>query len=201
MTIDSKYINEYTKRANEIQNIIINAYLDYYRLFYLKPYLEKYKPVDLEDYTILAPARDLLNSIVRTFQEEFILIVCSLENDDVKGNSIKQLKAHLREYILNFDACSKSILKMPKADEKLRTARNQSIAHIDFNNSDDKISIDEVKNRLDKLKECFNSYLFGETVKYKIEDSLIDRIKIHSDVGVQHLLSGFVNAFCKQNYS
>lgn len=198
--INSKYKQEYEKRTNEIHNVIINAYSDYYNLIHITPYLEKYKPCDNEECWLILPARVLINSIVRTFQEELILIICSLENRDKDANSITQLKARLHEYILNFNQYSKSILKIPKNNTKnIEKARNKAIAHIDFNNDCDNVSIEEIKDRLDVLTNCFNSYLFGETDRYKIDENLLNKIIKESEIGVQQLFCGFVSYICNRN--
>lgn len=200
--INSKYKQEYEKRATDIHNVITHAYSDYYNLIYLTPYLEEYKSCDKEECQLMLPTKYLLNSIVRAFQEELILIVCSLDNKNKDSNSIIQLKAHLYKYILNFNLYSKSILKIPENTiTNIETARNKAIAHIDFYNESDKVSIKDVKDRLDTLTKCFNSFLFGETVKYKIDDNLIDKIVKQSEIGVQQLFSGFVSYICNRNKS
>lgn len=56
----------------------------------------------------------------------------------------------------------------------------------------------DVKNRLDILKDCFNSYLFDDMVQHKIDDSIIDKIVMESQIGVQQLFYGFVNWICNR---
>ena len=71
-----------------------------------------------------------MNSIVRTLQEEFILIVCSLENKDKTANSITQLKAKLHDYLIDFDSYKDNLPKMPPEDDNIKAVRNTAIAHI-----------------------------------------------------------------------
>ncbi len=101
--IKKEYREEYEKRVREIKNVFLNAYSDYYNLVYIEPYLEKYKSKSdiVDEKILLQPARHFMESIVRTIQEELILIVCSLENKDNKANSVTQLKAKLRNYLVN----------------------------------------------------------------------------------------------------
>lgn len=198
--IKEKYKKEYEKRVSELKNVILNAYSDYYNMVYIEPYLEKYKPQSDNEIEIkfLLPARNFMNSIVRTIQEEFILIICSLEDGDKESNSITQLKANLYNYLTNFSLHSKQLLKMPKIDEKFKNARDKAIAHFDFNCNSDKVFMIDVKNRLDILKDCFNSYLFDDMVQHKIDDSIIDKIVMESQIGVQQLFYGFVNWICNR---
>lgn len=203
--IKEKYRKEYEKRVSELKNVILNAYSDYHNMVHIEPYLEKYKPQSDNEIEIklLLPARNFMNSIVRTIQEEFILIVCSLEDSDSKSNSLERLyymlKDHKDPYLVNTDLYSKQMKKMPEKDiENIKYARDKAIAHFDFNCNSDKVFMIDVKNRLDILKDCFNSYLFGDMVQHKIDDSIIDKIVKESQIGVQQLFYGFVNWICNR---
>lgn len=187
--IKEEHIKEYEKRVSIIQNVIAYAYSDYYYLVHLEPYLEKYKPKTEAEAQILLPARNFMNSIVRTLQEEFILIVCSLENKDKTANSITQLKAKLHDYLIDFDSYKDNLPKMPPEDDNIKAVRNTAIAHINLDIKCKGTYIDDVKNRLNILKNCFNSYLFGDMVKYKINDDLIEKIIRETRRGVQELFN------------
>lgn len=197
--IKDEYRNEYEKRAKEIQSVFINAYFDYYHLRSLEPYLEKFQPKTDEEGALLLPARNFVNSVVRAIQEEFILIVCSLENDVNGANSVHQLKGKLHIFLDNFDLYSKKLFRLKKKDKSnIKDVRNQAIAHIDFDNICDKVSIEKVKNKIDLLKKCFNSCLFDEMIKYKIDDCMIEKIISQSEIGVQQFFSGFANLICNR---
>ena len=187
--IKEEHIKEYEKRVSIIQNVIAYAYSDYYYLVHLEPYLEKYKPKTEAEAQILLPARNFMNSIVRTLQEEFILIVCSLENKDKIANSITQLKAKLHDYLIDFDSYKDNLPKMPPEDDNIKAVRDTAIAHINLDIECKGAYIDDVKIRLDILKNCFNSYLFCDMIKYKINDDLIEKIKRETRRGVQELFS------------
>lgn len=188
--IKAEYREEYEKRANEIKNIISNAYGDYYCLVAIEQYLEKYK---LQGNSVgkemCLPAKKFMNTISRSIEEEFILVVCSLENKNNMANSITQLKAKLHSYLINFDSYKDNLPKMPPEDENIKAVRNAAIAHINFDIKCKGTYIDDVKNRLDILKDCFNSYLFDDMVKYKINDNLIEKIIMETRKGVQELFS------------
>lgn len=203
--IKEKYKKEYEKRVSELKNVILNAYSDYYNMVYIEPYLEKYKPQSDNEIEIkfLLPARNFMNSIVRTIQEEFILIICSLEDSDSKSNSLERLyymlKDHKDPYLVNTDLYSKQMKKTPEKEaENIKYARDKAIAHFDFNCNSDKVFMIDVKNRLDILKDCFNSYLFDDMVQHQIDDSIIDKIVMESQIGVQQLFYGFVNWICNR---
>lgn len=203
--IKGKYEKEYEKRVSEIWSVILNAYSDYYNLIHIEPYLEKYKKQsdNENEKMLLLPARKFMESIVRTIQEESILIICSLEDSDSKSNSLERLyymlKDHKDPYLVNTDLYSKQMKKMPEKDiENIKYARDKAIAHFDFNCNSDKVFMIDVKNRLDILKDCFNSYLFGDMVQHKIDDSIIDKIVKESQIGVQQLFYGFVNWICNR---
>lgn len=196
--IKEEFKGEYIERTSEIRNVIIKAYSDYYNLVHMEPYLEKYKARTVTEAIVLLPARNFMNSIVRTIQEEFILIVCSLENKDDKANSITQLKAKLHNYLVNFDSYKDGLLKMPPDDDNIKEVRNTAIAHINLNINCEGIYTQKVKDRLNILKNCFNSYLFGDATKYKIDDNLIEKIETESRIGVQQLFYGFVNWICNR---
>lgn len=209
--IKEKYKKEYEKRVSELKNVILNAYSDYYNMVYIEPYLEKYKPQSDNEIEIklLLPARNFMNSIVRTIQEEFILIICSLEDSDEKSNSLKRLyymlkgnkdsKDNKNTYLVNPDLYSKQMKEMPEKDaDNIKFARNKAIAHIQLKYKSKKVYMIKVKNRLDILKDCFNSYLFGDMVQHKIDDSIIDKIVKESQIGVQQLFYGFVNWICNR---
>lgn len=196
--IKEEYMKEYEKRVSIIKNVIAYAYSDYYHLVHIEPYLEKYKPKTEAEVQILLPARNFMNSIVRTIEKEFILIICSLEDGDTDSNSITQLKANLHNYLINFNSYSKQLLKLPKIDNNIKDARDKSIAHIDFNCGSDKVFMIKVKNRLDILKDCFNSYLFDDMVKYKINDDLLKKIETESQIEVEQFFSGFVHIICNR---
>ncbi len=196
--IKEEFKVEYIKRTSEIRNVILKAYSDYYNLVHMEPYLEKYKARTITEAIVLLPVRNFMNSIVRTIQEEFILIVCSLENKDDKANSITQLKAKLHNYLVNFDSYKDGLLKMPQDDDNIKEVRNTAIAHINLNIDCEGIYTQNVKDRLDVLKDCFNSYLFGDVTEYKIDDNLIEKIETESRIGVQQLFYGFVNRICNR---
>lgn len=198
--IKEEHIKEYEKRVSIIQNVIAYAYSDYYYLVHLEPYLEKYKPKTEAEVQILLPARNFMNSIVRTLQEEFILIICSLDDDNDKTNSIKQLHKKLKDsYLVNFDIYSKQMREMPEKDtDYIKFARNKAIAHIQFECKNKKVYMVKVKNRLEILKNCFNSYLFDDMVKYKINDNLLKKIETESQIGVAQFFSGLVNMICNR---
>lgn len=196
--IKEEHIKEYEKRVSIIQNVIAYAYSDYYYLVHLEPYLEKYKPKTEAEAQILLPARNFMNSIVRTLQEEFILIVCSLENKDKTANSITQLKAKLHDYLIDLDSYKDNLPKMPPEDDNIKAVRNTAIAHINLDIKCKGTYIDDVKNRLNILKNCFNSYLFDDMVKYKINDNLLKKIETESQIGVAQFFSGLVNMICNR---
>ena len=80
--------------------------------------------------------------------------------------------------------------EMPEKDtDYIKFARNKAIAHIQFECKNKKVYMVKVKNRLEILKNCFNSYLFGDMVKYKINDDLIEKIIRETRRGVQELFS------------
>ena len=199
--IKEEYREEYGKRVREIKNIFLNAYSDYYNLVYIEPYLKKYKSKSdiVDEKMLLQPARHFMESIVRTLQEEFILIICSLEDGYDNSNSLKRLSERLKNcYLINSDLYSKEMQEMPERDKNIKNARDKAIAHFDFNCNADKVFMTEVKNRLDILKNCFNSYLFGDMVKYKIDDNSIEKIATESRIGVEQLFYGFVNWICNR---
>lgn len=203
--IKEEYREEYEKRVREIKNVFLNAYSDYYNLVHIEPYLEKYKPRTVTEIIDLLPARNFMNSIVRTMQEEFILIICSLEDNydnshsHSNSNSLKRLSERLKNcYLINYDLYSKEIREMPERDKKIKDVRDKAIAHFDVDCKVDKLFMVDVKNRLDILKNCFNSYLFGDMVTYKIDDNSIGKIATESRIGVQQLFYGFVNMICNR---
>ena len=197
--IKEEYKEEYEKRTNEIKNIILNAYSDYYNLIYIEPYLEKFQPRNAEERTTFLPARNFINTIIRTFQAELILITCILEDDDKNSNSLTQLKSKLHNYLVDFNSCRKQLLKMPEKDKgDIKKARCEAIAHIQFNTNCNNVSIEKVKSRLDIFKDCFNSYLFGDAVKNKIDKKLMEKNEKQSQLGVYQLFSGFVGAICSR---
>ncbi len=199
--IKEEHREEYNKRASEIKNVILNAYGDYYSMVSIEPYFEKYKPQgnSVDEERLLSPAQKVMDTIVRAIQEEFILIICSLEDKDNKANSLIKLKEKLRDYLADFDVYKGGLNKMPSEDNNIKGARNAAIAHINFNIECERVYMKDVKNRLDVLKDCFNSYLFGDVAKYKIDKNLIEKIKMEAQVGVQELFSGFVSAICNKN--
>ena len=197
--IKDEYRDEYEKRAKEIQSIFINAYFDYYYLRSLEPYLEKFQPKTDDEVALLLPARNFVNSVVRAIQEEFILVICSLENKDGKANSLHQLKGRLHIFLDDFYLYQDSLLKMPTDDDNIKIVRNVAVAHINLNIECEGVYIEYVKNRLNILKDRFNSYLFDDMLKYKIDDNLIDKVATESRIGVQQLFSGFVSAICDKS--
>lgn len=197
--IKEEYKEEYEKRTSEIKNIILNAYSDYYNLIYIEPYLEKFQPRNADERTTFLPARVFINSIIRTFQAELILITWALEDDDKASNSLIQLKSKLHKYLVDFNSCRKQLLKMPEKDESdIKKARCEAIAHFQFNTDCNNVSIEKVKSRLDVFKDCFNSYLFGDAVKNKIDENLMEKNEKQSQLGVCQLFSGFVGAICSR---
>ena len=198
--IKKEYRKEYEQRVSKIRNIICNAYSDYYYLVSIEPYLEKYQPKAETEAQILLPARVFMNSIVRTLQEEFILIICSLDDNNNRTNSLKQLHKKLKDsYLVNFDIYSKQMREMPEKDtDYIKFVRNKAIAHIQFECKNKKVYMVKVKNRLDILKDCFNSYLFDDMVKYKINDNLLKKIETESQIGVAQFFSGFVHIICNR---
>ena len=130
-----------------------------------------------------------MNTIIRSIEEAFILIVCSLENKNKTANSITQLKAKLHDYLIDFDSYKDNLPKMPPEDDNIKAVRNTAIAHINLDIKCKETYIDDVKNRLDILKNCFNSYLFGDMVKYKINDDLIEKIIRETRRGVKKLFT------------
>jgi|GEM_PF-6174844 len=188
--IKEEYMKEYEKRVSIIKNIISNAYGDYYCILAIEQYLKKYKlQGNSVDYEMCLPAKKFMNTIIRSIEEEFILIVCSLENKDKTANSITQLKAKLHDYLIDFDSYKDNLPKMPPEDDNIKAVRNTAIAHINLDIECKGTYIDDVKNRLDILKNCFNSYLFCDMIKYKINDDLIEKIKRETRRGVQELFS------------
>lgn len=127
--IKGKYEKEYEKRVSEIWSVILNAYSDYYNLNHIEPYLEKYKKQsdNENEKMLLLPARKFMESIVRTIQEEFILIICSLEDSDSKSNSLERLyymlKDHKDPYLVNTDLYSNQMKKMPEKISKISNMR------------------------------------------------------------------------------
>lgn len=188
--IKEEYIKEYEKRVSIIKNVISNAYGDYYCIVAIEQYLKKYKlQSNSVDYEMCLPAKKFMNTIIRSIEEEFILIVCSLENKDKTANSITQLKAKLHDYLIDFDSYKDNLPKMPPEDDNIKAVRNTAIAHINLDIKCKGTYIDDVKNRLDILKNCFNSYLFGDMAKYKINYDLIEKIIRETRRGVQELFN------------
>lgn len=188
--IKEEYMKEYEKRVSIIKNVISNAYGDYYCIVAIEQYLKKYKlQGNSVDYEMCLPAKKFMNTIIRSIEEAFILIVCSLENKNKTANSITQLKAKLHDYLIDFDSYKDNLPKMPPEDDNIKAVRNTAIAHINLDIKCKGTYIDDVKNRLDILKNCFNSYLFGDMVKYKINDDLIEKIIRETRRGVQELFN------------
>lgn len=188
--IKKEYRKEYEQRVSIIKNVISNAYGDYYCIVAIEQYLEKYKlQGNSVDYEMRLPAKKFMNTIIRSIEEEFILIVCSLENKNKTANSITQLKAKLHDYLIDFDSYKDNLPKMPPEDDNIKAVRDTAIAHINLDIECKGTYIDDVKNRLDIMKNCFNSYLFGDMIKYKINDNLIEEIIKETRKGVQELFS------------
>ena len=57
--------------------------------------------------------------------------------------------------------------------------------------------IQEVKERVDNLRDCFNSYLFGDMTKYKIDNAIIDKIDNTCKVGVDMLFNCSMKKLCQ----
>lgn len=197
--IKEEYMKEYEKRVSIIKNVISNAYGDYYCIVAIEQYLKKYKlQGNSVDYEMCLPAKKFMNTIIRSIEEEFILIVCSLENKDKTANSITQLKAKLHDYLIDLDSYKDNLPKMPPEDDNIKAVRNTAIAHINLDIKCKGTYIDDVKNRLNILKNCFNSYLFDDMVKYKINDNLLKKIETESQIGVAQFFSGLVNMICNR---
>lgn len=186
--------NEYKQRVEELQGIIITAYFDYFYLIKIGEHKKDYRENTFTK--LLEPAISFLDKIIRTIQKEFMLLVSALEDDDSKANSLKQLKANLNRYVSNIQNNGKTILKMPSIKQNAAIkARNKAIAHIEFDRKIEKVDMHEVKKRVDSLKECFNSYLFGDMIKFSIRDQDIKKIESKTKAGVDCLLSGMMDAF------
>lgn len=187
--------NEYKQRVKALQGIIISAYFDYFYLIEIGNHTKEYRENGITK-SLFKPAIDLVNTIIRSIQKDLILLLCALEDDDNNANSLKHLKANLHKCIPNVQNYSKQFLKIPSAEQNTaKKARNKAIAHIEFGGKIEKVNMLEVKKRVDLLKECFNSYLIGDMIKFSVSDEDIKKMEKRAKTGVDLLLSGTMDNF------
>ena len=138
-------------------------------------------------------------SIINALQKEMILILCSLDSTNHKSNSIQQLKSALREYIKDYDDIKDKLKKIPAKNNLkcVEDSRKKVIAHIDLIKDLDKVPMITVKQRLDDLRHCYNSYLFDNLIKYAISDNKLKDIEENCYFGVSQLFSGQMDSFFK----
>lgn len=195
IVINQEFYEEYKDRVEELQGIFINIYSNYFYLIHIGEQRKTYKfswP--------LYPAKNFLTSIIHALQKDFIILSCTLETKGESANSLRQLKGLLKKkFLLNFDSARKTLLKLPPDDNESpkRIARNKTIAHIDYGVNISSVNLCEVKERVDNLRDCFNSYLFGDMTKYKIDNAIIDKIDNTCKVGVDMLFNCSMKKLCQ----
>lgn len=193
--IKKEYKREYEQRVRDLMGIIVNAYLDWYYLSNIDAHTKRYKNNLVTNY-YLQPSIQFVNAIVRNLQKELIVITYELERTDKTAISLPILKSKLHKYLMDFENSKCKILKIPANNVKgMKESRNTAIAHFDFNMKDDRLNMKEVKDRLDVLKDCFNSYLFCDVTKYAIDEVLLKKMIRQAEIGVEQLFGGELNSF------
>lgn len=188
--IKEENYSDYKKRVEELQGMIVSAYFDYYYLINISERQKEYKGTGLGNFSMKQPTM-FFNKIISAIQKKLLLIVWNLEDGNPNANSLKNLKAKLHDYLYDINYYKEKLLKMPSpAFSSVNNIRNKYIAHVDLRRNINPIELKEVKQRLDILKDCFNSYLFGDLNKCSVDTEMIKQIKNNCKNGVIELLNG-----------
>lgn len=188
--IKEENYSDYKKRVEELQGMIVSAYFDYYYLINISERQKEYKGTSLGNFSMKQPTM-FFNKIISVIQKELLLIVWNLEDNNSNANSLNNLKAKLSNYLCDFNNYKNTLLKMPSpAFSSVNNIRNKYIAHVDLKRKIQQVDLCEVKQRLDILKSCYNSYLFGDLKNCSVSAELIEKIKNDCKNGVIELLNG-----------
>lgn len=188
--IKEENYSDYKKRVEELQGMIVSAYFDYYYLINISERQKEYKGTILGNFSMKQPTM-FFNKIISAIQKELLLIVWNLEDGNPNANSLKNLKAKLHDYLYDINYYNEKLLKMPSpAFSSVNNIRNKYIAHVDLKREIQQVDLCEVKQRLDILTSCFNSYLFGDLKNCSVSAEMIEKIKNDCKNGVIELLNG-----------
>lgn len=194
--VKEEYKSEYECRVKELCGAFVTAYCNYFYLLGIGERQKNY--LNWQPLTVLYKhSRQFVKSIVTALQKEMILILCSLKekrsNAKHLSNSVPTLEFALPNYLKDFKSVTHQLKETPCNDKYqcIKANRNKVIAHIDLNKNLDKVLMSEVKQCLDELRKCFNSYLFDEMVdECTISDEQLKRIEKECREGVNQLFSG-----------
>lgn len=195
--IKQEYKNEYENRVKEICGAFITAYYDCFYLTGIEERKNSYVK-ERSNSNFYRCAIEFFYSIVNALQKEEILILCVLEDPKPAANSLRNLKSALRShYVEDFNVIKNYVKKLPSKNKPqcIGDARNKVIAHIELKKELAEVPMIEVKQRLDMLRRCYNSYLFDGAVKYLISNDKVKDIQEESRLGVNLLFSGQMDEY------
>lgn len=190
VTIIADKREEYEKRVKCVRDTILRGN---YALEILEELGERQNFYhNCSNYMMFHQSGILFDALIKIFQKEAILSINFLEDKSNKANSLRQLKVFLHKCLNGFADIRKKLSKLPDESKAINRARNQVIAHIDYESKPFKIKMHDVKTRVNELKDCFNSYLFAEMKEYEITDKDLNKIKNNAKYGIWLLFSGVI---------
>lgn len=178
--------NGYYERYEELQEIVLNGYVDVFIL----DELEQYNKSLLDHNTALPRDSFLcLNHIAGLCRDDLGMSIIKLFEDG-KSNTIKTLKTVICEELKTKDIVidiRKIKLDCEQQDvfERIKHIRNKRVAHNDKNKTDIEVDLFEMKSLLNEMRVMLNGMCIPELDSrvIQITESALEKLKFQITLG------------------